>query len=104
MENIVRISVDLVVHIPEGHRLSIHGMAGLMNLGGKCIYDMNDNTFIVCEDDVFNSLHYEEYNLLGVEYDGHIYEHNAESSIKDNIMLVAVDIWDEYTDYVEMAI
>lgn len=99
-----RVNVDLVIHIPEGHRLTIHGMAGLMGMYDKCIYNMNDNTFIICENEVFDMLNSDLYNLVGVEYDGHMYENNAESNDMENIIITPIDMWDEYTDYVEMAI
>ena len=99
-----RVNVDLVIHIPEGHRLTIHAMAGLMGMHDKCIYNMDDNTFIICEDEIFDMLNSDLYNLIGVEYDECLCENNAESDDKENIIITSRDMWDEYTAYVEMAI
>ena len=99
-----RVQVDIAIHIPEGHRLSIHAMAGLMNTNSRCIHSLGDNLFVICDDSTFDMIQSDQYNVLGIEYDGHMYEHEPVSDIHENIVLEPVDMWDEYTEWVEAAI
>lgn len=99
-----RIRVDVAIHIPEGHRLSIHGMSGLMNMDTKCLYKLDDNMCVICESDIFNSLDSGGYNVVGLEYDGHMYEYDAPVDPYQDVILEPMDMWDEYTEYVELSI
>lgn len=104
MEQYTTMQVDTAIHVPQGYRLSIHAMAGLMNMGDKCIHSLGDNLFVICDDSTFNDLQTGQYNILGVLYEGHMYEHEAPSDTQEDIVLEPVDMWDEYTEWVEVAI
>lgn len=100
----MRLEVHTAIHIPEGYRLSFHAMAGLMNMNSECLYKLNDNMSIVCDSGTFDSLEAGTYHIVGVEYEGHMYDYDVESSYKENVILSPISMWDEYTEWVEVAI